>query len=569
MISVSGKKWFERKVNKNSIEKIKQDEKFSEILSKLIISRNFDLNEIHNIKNKSNIINEFKNDKDFLSASKILENCIEYKETVCIFGDYDVDGTASTALFARFFEKINHPYFFYIPDREQDGYGPNKSSLEKLIRKKPKLIIMVDCGSTSNQAIDFLIKKNIKSIIIDHHDINKPYPKSDVIINPKKNDKYYLKDYFCATTLTYFFLKILEKKTKSSFDVSKYLIYVFLALVCDVMPLRKVNRSIALNLINDFDINSNIAFKTLYKLCDKKGKISIDDLGYLIGPIINSGGRLSNSNLAAELLISNNQSIVQNKSLKLINLNNKRKKIENEILNRIDFKKISKENKGVIIYYNSNLNEGIIGIIASRLKDFFNKPAIVITNSKNFLKGSARSTINYNVGNVIKKLLDKGLIEKGGGHNMAAGFSMKKNNYTKVENFILEDCIKKNKNLIALNKYDSEISASSINQKFFNEINKMAPFGYGNPIPTFLIKDLKIIKVKVLKEKHLSIILKPLSGGSINSICFNSLNSEIGNYLMSYKKKVHVIAEIKENIWNNKKNLQLNIKDLFVNINLS
>ena len=153
MISVSGKKWFERKVNKNSIEKIKQDEKFSEILSKLIISRNFDLNEIHNIKNKSNIINEFKNDKDFLSASKILENCIKYKETVCIFGDYDVDGTASTSLFVRFFEEINHPYFFYIPDREQDGYGPNKSSLEKLIRKKPKLIIMVDCGSTSNQLL--------------------------------------------------------------------------------------------------------------------------------------------------------------------------------------------------------------------------------------------------------------------------------------------------------------------------------------------------------------------------------------------------------------------------------
>ena len=569
MISVSGKKWFERKINKNSIEKIKQDEKFSEIVSKLIISRNFDLNEIYNIKNKSNIINEFKNDKDFLNAINIIENCIKNNETVCIFGDYDVDGTASTSLFVRFFEEINHPYFFYIPDREKDGYGPNKSLFEKLIRKKPKLIIMVDCGSTSNHAVDFLIKNNIKSIIIDHHDINKPYPKSDVIINPKKNNQNSFKDYFCATTLTYFFLKILEKKIKSSFDVSKYLIYVLLALVCDVMPLRKVNRSIALNLINDFDINSNIAFKTLYKLCDKQGKISIDDLAYLIGPIINSGGRLSNSNLAAELLISNNQSIVQNKSLKLINLNNKRKKIENEILNEINFKKISKENKDVIIYYNANLNEGIIGIIASRLKDYFNKPSIVITNSKNSLKGSARSTINYNIGTVIKKLLDKGLIDKGGGHNMAAGFSMKKNSYVKVENFILEDCLKNSKNSVDLNKYDSEISASAINQRFFNEINQIGPFGYGNPIPTFLIKDLKIIKVKILKERHLNIIFKTLTGSSINSKCFNSLNSEIGNYLMSYKKKIHVIAEIKENIWNNKKSLQLNIKDLFVNVNLS
>ena len=161
MISVSGKKWIERKINKNSIEKIKQDEKFSEIVSKLIISRNFDLDEIYNIKNKPNIINEFKNNKDFIEALNILENCIKKEEIVCIFGDYDVDGTASTSLLARFFEHIKHPYFFYIPDRERDGYGPNKSLFEKLIIKKPGLIIMVDCGSTSNEAIDYLVKNNI------------------------------------------------------------------------------------------------------------------------------------------------------------------------------------------------------------------------------------------------------------------------------------------------------------------------------------------------------------------------------------------------------------------------
>ncbi len=569
MISVSGKKWIEKKINKNSIEKVKQDQKFSEIVSKLIISRNFDFNEIYNIKNKSNVINEFKNNKDFIDASIILENCIKNKETVCIFGDYDVDGTASTSLFARFFEHINHPYFFYIPDREHDGYGPNELLFKRLIIKKPKLIIMVDCGSTSNKAIEYLVSNNIKSIIIDHHDINRPYPKSDIIINPKKNNENSSKDYFCATTLTYFFLKILEKKTKSSFDVSKYLIYALLALVCDVMPLRKINRSIALNLINDFDINDNIAFKTLYKLCDRKNKISIEDLGYLIGPIINSGGRLSNSNLAADLLISDNNSIVKNRSLKLIKLNNKRKKIENEILKEINFEKISKENKDVIIYYNSNLNEGIIGIIASRLKDYFNKPSIVITNSKNSLKGSARSTINYNIGTVIKKLVDKRLLEKGGGHNMAAGFSMKKNNYNEVENFILQDFTLRNKNSISPHIYDSEISVSAINQKFFNEINKIGPFGNGNPPPTFLIKDLKIIKINILKEKHLSIIFKPVVGRTIKSICFNSLNTQIGNYLMSYKKNVHVIGEIQENIWKNKKSIQLNIKDVFIKLNLA
>ena len=177
MISVSGKKWIEKQINKNSIEKIKQDFNFSEIISKLIISRNFDLNEIYSIENPSNIKNEFRKNNDFIKSSILLEECIKNKELVCIFGDYDVDGISSTSLLAKFFEHIKHPYFFYIPDREREGYGPSSSLFKKLIQKKPKLIIMVDCGSTSNHSITYLNNKKIKSIIIDHHEINNPYPK--------------------------------------------------------------------------------------------------------------------------------------------------------------------------------------------------------------------------------------------------------------------------------------------------------------------------------------------------------------------------------------------------------
>ena len=186
MISVSGKKWVEKKISKNSIEKIKQDFDFSEIVSKLIISRNFDNNEIYSIQNPSTIQNEFKNNRDFINASLLLEKSINKKELICIFGDYDVDGSAATSLLAKFFDHIKHPYFFYIPDRERDGYGPSNQIFSKLIQKKPKLIMMVDCGSTSNKSIDYLNSKKIKSIIIDHHEINKPYPKTNVLINPKK-----------------------------------------------------------------------------------------------------------------------------------------------------------------------------------------------------------------------------------------------------------------------------------------------------------------------------------------------------------------------------------------------
>jgi single-stranded-DNA-specific exonuclease len=228
---------------------------------------------------------------------------------------------------------------------------------------------------------------------------------------------------------------------------------------------------------------------------------------------------------------------------------------------------LEKENKNVIIYYNSTIKEGLIGIIASRLKDYFNKPSIVITSSQNTLKGSARSTINYDIGKVMNELLHNKVIEKGGGHNMAAGFSMKKNKLKNLVNFILHDFELKNKNFSLNNTYDAEISSSAINKDFTNEINKLGPFGNGNPIPTFLIKNLKVIRVKTINNKHINIIFKPKVGKSIKSICFNSINTQLGKYLLTYKKNLHVIAQIQENYWNNNKVLQLNIKDLLIELN--
>jgi single-stranded-DNA-specific exonuclease len=314
-------------------------------------------------------------------------------------------------LLVRYFTHINQKHFFYIPDRTEDGYGATKKLFQKLILKKPKLIIMVDCGSTSIEAINYLNKHNIKSIIIDHHEINKPYPKSNVIINPKKKSNKNESSLLCATALTFFFIEILIKKTNSDFKLSNFLVYVLLATICDVMPLRKINKIIARNTINNFKIQNNLALNYIFEQYKMKKKLTVDDLGFLIGPIINSGGRLNNSNYGVELLSTDNLEIIKDRSSKLIALNNKRKIIEQNILDKIDFEKIKKENKNVIIYYKENLNEGLIGIIASRLKDYFNKPSIVITKSNDKLKASARSTSSYNIGYLIKSLVDNNIIE--------------------------------------------------------------------------------------------------------------------------------------------------------------
>ena len=564
MISVSGKRWEQKKINQNIVDKLKQEYDFSEILSRLIISRKFDDDEIATINTDLDLNNVFLNNKDFSQSINLVVNSINNNEKICILGDYDVDGSAATSLFVKFFEDINHPFFYYIPDREKDGYGATKKLFKKLILEKPKLVIMVDCGSTSNEAINFLNDNEIKSLIIDHHEINKPFPNANSIINPKKDNGYKEYDYLCATTLTYFFLDLLIKKIKSEINISDYLIYVLLATVCDVMPLRKLNRLIALNTLKNFDITKNSPINTLFKLNEKKNRININDLGFLIGPILNAGGRLGKSQYATELLSSNNDLVVNDRSKSLIKLNDKRKKIENLILEEIDFKKIEKENKDVVIYYNPNINEGLIGIIAARLKDYFNKPSIVVTASNKLLKGSARSVYNYNIGRVIKNSIDQKLILNGGGHNMAAGFTLNKEKLKDFENYILEDFLKSNILNSNIFLYESEISSLIFNQDFYDDIKKLEPYGTGNPVPTFLLRDLKIIKSKVLNNKHVSMILKSKTGFSIKSISFNSINTKVGEYLMNYKNNIDVIGQINENIWNNKKSNQLTIKDLIL-----
>ena len=356
----------------------------------------------------------------------------------------------------------------------------------------------------------------------------------------------------------------MSQKIICKFKISDFLIYVLLATVCDVMPIRKFNRLIGITVLKNFKIDHNLVIKEIFNLSNKKNKLNINDIGYLIGPILNAGGRLGKSNLAANLLSSNNLKDIKNLSKELVKLNDRRKKIETLIINEIDFDKIKKEDNSVIIYYKSNIKEGLIGIIAARLKDFFNKPSIVITNSNNILKGSARSISNYNIGRTVKNAVSKNILINGGGHNNAAGFTLKKDKLKIFKNFIINDFSKSNIIKDNILRYDGEISSISFQKNFYQEIQKLEPFGNGNSIPTFLLKDLKVIKSSILNNKHISLIFKSRTGLSIRAISFDSINSHIGEYLINYKKNLNLIAQINENYWNNKKILQLIVKDVII-----
>ena len=563
MISVSGKHWEEINVNKRLIEKIKSEQNISELITKLIISRNFDETEIYSIKNDVDLLNPFLNNSDYFKCFKTLEETILNKGKIQIIGDYDVDGIVSTSLFIKCFQLINYPYSFYIPDRIQDGYGASLKLIKKLIANKPDLIILLDCGSNSHEAIEYLNKNKIKTIIIDHHEIFKPYPKTKNIINPKKECLYSNYDYFCSATLTYFFIDYFfrKKNIKNNFDMN--LIYVLLATVADVMPLRKLNRVIAKKVLNNFDITKNFIFNEIYKINNKKNNLNIVDLGFLIAPLFNAAGRIDKAEKVVNLLTTSDDDKKNKILLDIHELNNKRKNIEEIIMKEIDLYKISKMKENVIVLLIENIHEGLIGIIASKVKEYFNKPCVVFTKSGSNYKGSARSTEDFNIGRYIKLGIDNGIILIGGGHSLAAGLTIEKNKFQIFVKFINDQLILKKKE-IRSKKYLSKIDLSAVNLIFCEEFNLLEPYGSFNTKPFFLIENLKILKSSILKNKYVNCLLRSSSGKTMNAISFSLIDSEISKILLNYKNKVNIIAEINLNLWNGKKSLQLNIQDIIL-----
>ena len=380
MISVSGNIWEEIRFNKQLSQKIKQDYKFSEVLSNLIAHRKFSKEEIYTIENNIDLINPFTKDKDFKLAKDLIIDSINLKKKILIIGDYDVDGSVATALLIKLFKQIKHPFDFYIPDRVEDGYGISKKLFKKIKKKLTEIVIIVDSGSKSFDTINYLNKLNIKTIIIDHHELVKPFPKSNSFINPKKNKNDDHSD-LCASALVFFLIDMIKEKISLKNYSKSDLFLTALATVCDVMPLRGLNRNIVQKAYKEYNYKNLDFINYFYLKKNKSNKFDYDDLGYLIGPILNSGGRLNKSNLATKLIISSNKDEIIKISNQLINLNTKRKEIENISMSKINYKDLVIIKDKIIIVKDLSIPEGLIGIIASRFLEKFNKTTIVLTQS--------------------------------------------------------------------------------------------------------------------------------------------------------------------------------------------
>ena len=564
MISVSGKDWEEEYTIKRLVEKIKIDHSLNDIQAKIILSRNYSKEEIYLIKNKIDLKNPFHNTKDFLLACELLKKNLKNQNKILIIGDYDVDGCMSTSLLVNFLKEKNANIDYFIPDRFKDGYGASKDLVIKLIKQfDPKLIIFLDCGSSSYDATEYINTKKIQTLIIDHHNTKNPYPQVNVFINPKKNSEYKNYDYLCTTFLTYLFIDLYIKLTNDVFSIQNNLILVLLATVSDVMPIRGINKILSKKVLSEFDIDKNFVLKNISKKLNIKKKLELYELGYKIGPVLNAAGRLSNANQIIELFTTKNSNLISEIIKNICKLNDKRKLIENKILNELELGKLNEE-KGVIFIYKSNLHEGLIGIIAARIKEYFNKPCFVLTNSNNILKGSARSTADFNIGELIQKSCLLGITLNGGGHNLAAGVSLKKSKFNEFKSYINK--IYNTKFTQNKNYYTSIISLKSVNKEFAKSINLLGPFGNKNSMPIFLIQDVKLIQKRLIKDLYISCFIKKGSK-IVKSISFNHLNSKISYEILNSNNNFDVLAKIKSNTWNNKSSIELEIIDLIKKVN--
>ncbi len=402
MISVSKKKWTEKKVLSANIDLTASTFNISYNLAKLYLLRGYNNKELKLEKSQKHNFDFVEKNKDFKDGANFLFEIIKNKEKTLIFGDYDVDGILSVASFINIFKKINHPYKYILPDRFEDGYGPNIKLIKKSL-KNIKNVIFVDCGSNSHDVIDYLNTLNVRTLIIDHHEINNNInPNSTVFINPKKYNK---TNNICSTTLSFFLINLLNKKLYNSFKLKEILFFSKIASITDVTPMRGLNRYLIKSISKEVRYIENKGLKYLIGNVLMKKEITYQDIGYLIGPIINASGRISKADHALKLFIESNQKNIEKFFKRLINFNEIRKTIESYNLNLIDYEKI--KNEKIIFIYNKKFHEGLIGIIASRIKDIYNRPAFIFTKSNNRIKCSVRSNDDLSLKSVIELLLKK------------------------------------------------------------------------------------------------------------------------------------------------------------------
>ena len=577
-LSITGKKWLFKNFSSSESNQLIEKYSLTDIVAKLLAIRKKKIGDIENFLNPK-IKNLLPNPSQILDMDKAINGTyesIKNNDLIGIFGDYDVDGASATALLSIYFSQIGIKTKTYIPDRHKEGYGPSINGFKKLINFNTKIIFTVDCGTLSFEPIDFAKKSGVDVIVLDHHQSDSKLPKALALVNPNRVDDTSGLNYLCAAGVVFVFLVGLNKKLRDvkffkknnivEPNIMNFLDIVSLATVCDVVPLVGLNRAIVKQGLKIIKNRTNLGIKTLSDLCKINAQPTSFDLGYKLGPRINAGGRVGKSSHGVDLLISNDPHTTYKIATDLEKSNKERQSIEMLLIEKINIEVKKYDNHPVLILSGESWHEGIIGIVASRIKDKCRKPTILISLKNNIGKASARSIVGFDIGAAIIKGVQSDILVKGGGHKMAGGFTIKENNINIFRDFLFNE-FEKSGAINQIKKFDlyldSIIAPSALNEEFFNEINTLAPFGSGNSEPNFVIENIKVISSNIINDNHIKTILLGKDGSTFGGFAWNVINTPIEKLLSKNNKKlINIAGKMRLNEWKGKKKVEFFIEDV-------
>lgn len=509
-------------------------------------------------------------------AAKRISVAIQSGENVAVFGDYDVDGATSSGLLKRFFNALQHPLEIYIPDRIKEGYGPNKAAMDSLKAKGIQLVITVDCGIVSFDVLAHAKAIGLEVIVVDHHQAETRLPEAVAVVNPKRHDESQEFTYLAAVGVTFLLVVAVNRTLRQSEwysedrlepDPRHWLDLVALGTVCDVVPLKGLNRAFVAQGLKVMARRGNPGLVALADVAGLDEAPGTYHAGFLLGPRVNAGGRVGKPEYGPQLLSSDDLEQCRTLARYLDDYNQERKSIEAQVQQQaMDLvEKDGLSNDSVIVVACEGWHPGVIGIVASRIKDTYQRPAVVIALDKEEGKGSGRSLPGVDMGAAVGVARHSGLIVAGGGHAMAAGLTIDRHKIDALREFLinrLSDDVSVASKTASLG-LDGALSVEGATTDLIELLEQAGPYGAGNPEPRFALTNVRLVQASIVGDNHVRCIVTGSGGrGRLTGISFRSLETPLGDTLLAHQgASFHIAGHLRKNTWRGTTTAQLLIED--------
>lgn len=578
--SVSGQRWVSRldQAGQNRALAISQVHGYSELIARVLAGRGVGLDDAAAFLEPT--LRALMPDPDTLTdgrkAAERLADAIRRREKVVIFGDYDVDGAASSALMARFLRHFDITAEIYIPDRIFEGYGPNPQAIDQLIERGSELIVTVDCGSTSHEALAVAAERRTDVVVIDHHQVGSVLPPCHALVNPNREDDLSGQGHLCAAGVVYLVLvntlRVLRLRgdpRAASFDLLSLLDLVALATVCDVVPLKGLNRAYVVKGLLAARHMGNAGLAALLRKAAIGGPVTPYHLGFLLGPRINAGGRIGDAALGSRLLTLDDAAAAEAIASQLDELNRDRQAMEAAMLAEAEAEVLAEygtgEGASVIVTARQNWHPGIVGLIAARIKEKFRRPAFAIAFDPNGRgTGSGRSINGFDMGRLVRAAVDNGLLVKGGGHAMAAGLTVERGKLGQLRQFFEERAETAIRDLVAVQtlKVDGALAAAGATLDLVDLLDQAGPYGSGHPQPLFAFPQHRLRDSRQVGANHVKVTLEGQDGSRMEGIAFRAAETPLGDFLLGNRgATVHVAGSVSADLWQGTRKVQLRVTD--------